>query len=239
MASSNGSSNGNHSKTNGTANGTGVGSSGAVDDGIDDEAVEAEFSAGMLSEDERGELEPPPPAVADFYAACVRFCVQKYGVVLDGTQDTLSIVDQYVRDARAELAIRADAMDIVSGAVGAYLGEVCRRTFGARWFADGDPSGWRLDFTRVFLTFNPVGMAREALTGEIQPGWHAHLDMDPAYAEEVQARLGSLGDVEEDEYYLPTTRFDVITIAVAAIHSRMVEAGVADVTFSTDDYRKN
>jgi len=45
-------------------------------------------------------LPPPPPPVAELVAACMRFVASKYKVALDGTPDTLSLVDQYVREAR-------------------------------------------------------------------------------------------------------------------------------------------
>lgn len=180
---------------------------------------------------------PPPVAVAELAAACVRFVATKYKVPLDFSPDTLSLVDQYARDAQAELKEKPESLDLLAATIGAYLGETMRRSFGASWFCEGDYDGWRLDFTFVYLTFNPIGMAREALMLEPADGWHPHLETDPGERELLEARLASLGEIDEEEYYLPTSRYDVVEIAVEALHAKMVEDGHGDVTFGTDDYR--
>jgi hypothetical protein len=180
---------------------------------------------------------PAPLAVAELAAACVRFVAAKYKVPLDFEPETLSLLDQYVRDAREELAEKPEALDLLAASIGAYLGETMRRAFGATWFCEGDHDGWRLDFTFVYLTFNPIGMAREALTLAPGDGWHAHLETDPGESEMLEHRLASLGEIEEDEYYAPTTRFDVVEIAVDSLRAKMIEDGHGDVTFLPDDYR--
>ncbi len=182
------------------------------------------------------ELNPPPAAIAEAVSACVRYVHAKYGVLLDGTQDTLSLLDQYVKDARAEIAAKPAALELLATSAGAYLGEVIRHELDGEWFAEGDPSGFRLHFSRVFLAFNPIGMAREALTGEAQEGWNAHLTMDPAEQDEVMARLAALPEVDEEEYLLPTTRFDVVSIVFEHLRSHAIKSGTADVRFTRDDY---
>lgn len=179
---------------------------------------------------------PTPDHVAELAASCARFVHAKYGVPLDGTSDTLSLLDQYVREARTD--VNDANLELLSATIGAYLGEVVRRAYGGIWFAEGDYGGWRVDMTRVFLTFNPLGMAREALTLQPAEGWHAHLEMDPAESDEVERRLAALPPVDDEEYYLPTTRFDVVALAVEALRAKMVENGTADVTFTPDDYRR-
>jgi hypothetical protein len=62
--------------------------------------------------------------------------------------------------------------------------------------------------------------------------------MDPGEREEVDRRLEALPKVEEDEFFAPTTRFDVVGIAVDALRAQMVEQGTGDVRFTRDDYRK-
>jgi len=184
------------------------------------------------------EVAPPPPVVAELAAACVRFVAAKYGVMLDFTPETLSLVDQWVRDARGEIVAKPQTLDLAQGAAGAYLGEVVRRAFGGSWFAEGEQDGWRVDLSRVFLTFNPVGMMREALLLEPQEGWHAHLETDPAEREELDRRLAALPQVEDEEYFAPTTRFDVVHIAYEALRAHMRAAGLEDVRFGPDDYKR-
>ena len=201
----------------------------------DDDAPSAPDTDMELSPDPRDA--PPPLAVAELAAACVRFVATKYKVPLDFEPETLSLIDQYVRDGRAELSAKPETLDLLQGSIGAYFGETLRRAFGATWFCDGDHDGWRLDFTYVYLTFNPIGMAREALTLGTADGWHAHLETDPGEREILEQRLASLGEIEEDEFYAPTTRFDVVEIAVDTLRAKMQADGNGDVTFGPDDYR--
>jgi hypothetical protein len=197
-------------------------------------------SAGVPLEEPPEEVANPPQKVGELLAACVRFVQSRFGVPLDFTQDTLSLVDAYVREARAELAAKPEVLPLLQGAVGAYLGEVIRRAFGGAWFAEGEPDGWRVDLSRVYLTFNPIGMAREALLLSPQEGWHAHLEADPAQRDVLEHRLARLtrniGGVGEEEYFAPTTRFDVVAIAVDALRADMVARGEADVRFGPEDY---
>lgn len=181
-------------------------------------------------------LRPPPERVAELCAACMRFVASKYKVSLDGTSDTLSLVDQYVRDAREAARERPESVELVAPAVGAYLGEVMRQEFGGEWWAEGDHDAWRLYFTNVYLAFNPLGMAREAITMTEEPGWHAHLALDPGEREEIEARLAAMPEVDAEEYYLPTTRLDVVTAVVETLRARAEAAGIGDVTFTKEDY---
>ncbi len=200
--------------------------------------AEAEAAAGPVPL-----LAPPPDRVAELCAACMRFVASKYKVALDGTPDTLSLLDQYVRDARDAVRERPDSIELVAPAIGAYLGEILRHmswtqaaAAPAEWWAEGDYNGWRLYFKNVYLAFNPIGMAREAITMTEEPGWSAHLTLDPGEREEIEQRLAVMPDVDEEEYYLPTTRLEVVTVVVETLRARAEAAGMADVTFSKDDY---
>ena len=132
-----------------------------------------------------------------------------------------------MRDAREEVGRSRRACPCCQAAIGAYFGEVVRREFDAEWFCEGDHDGWRLDFVHVYLTFNPLGMAREALTLEEAEGWHAHLEMDEAEREEVERRLSRLPEVEDEEFHAPTTRFEVLEIAVDALRGKWWSRGSA------------
>jgi hypothetical protein len=43
--------------------------------------------------------------------------------------------------------------------------------------------------------------------------------------------------VEDDEFFAPSTRFDVVSILVDALLARMEAQGLANVRFTPDDYR--
>ena len=217
-------------ETNGKASTNGAGNY-----DLHDEA-EAEAIAEHDAELARTPLPPPPDRVAELCAACMRFVASKYKVALDGTPDTLSLLDQYVRDAREAARERPESIDLVAPAVGAYLGEVMRQAFRGEWWADGDHDAWRLYFTNVYLSFNPLGMGREAILMTEAEGWNAHLTLDPGEREEIEARLAAMPSVDEEEYYLPTTRLDVITAVVETLRARAEASGMGDVTFTKDDY---
>jgi len=185
---------------------------------------------------EERELEPMPSNVAELCAACVRFVAAKYGVALDFSTDTLSLLDQYVRDARPELREKPESIDLLQAALGAYLGEVIRRAHHGLWDTDGEHDGWRVVMTRVYLAFNPIGMVREALLVEQAPGWNAHLETDPGERDTLDERLAMLPSVDEEEFFAPTTRFDVVEVAVDALAAHMRQTGLGDVRFSLEDY---
>ncbi len=189
--------------------------------------------ASTLETEEQG---PPPAQIAELATGCVRFVAARYGVTLDFEPDTLSFVDQWVRDARADLSRRPEAADLVQSSAGAYLGEVIRRAFGGSWVVEGDMAGWRLCLSTVYCAFNPIGMARESLLLEQAEGWHAHFELDPGEREGIEARLRSLPEVDSDEYYAPSTRFDVTEIVIAALRADMQERGFGGVVFAPEDY---
>jgi hypothetical protein len=180
---------------------------------------------------------PAPPQVAELAAACVRFVRARYDATLDFEPDTLSFVDHWVREARAELKERPELAELVQSATGAYLGEVIRREFGAFWVAEGERAEWRLLLSTVFCAFNPIGMAREALLLDEAEGWHAHFELDPGEKDAIESRLAALPSVRSDEYFAPSTRYDVVSIVVDALRARMRNAGLDDVRFTPDDYR--
>jgi hypothetical protein len=205
----------------------------ADDDFPTDEADRAESEPDA---DEPVALEAPPPQVAELAAACVRFVAARYGTTLDFAPDTLSFVDHWVRDARVDVLERPEAAEVVQSSAGAYLGEVIRHAFGGHWVADGAYPEWRLELERVYCSFNPIGMAREALMLDSDEAWHAHFELDPAESEEMEQRLAALPSVPDDEYYAPSTRFDVVSILFEALRAGMRARGLADVRFTAEDY---
>lgn len=177
-----------------------------------------------------------PESILELAAACARFVQGKYGIALDFSGDTLSLVDQYVRDARAEVAVKPETFDLVAMAVGGYLGEVLRRSFGGEWFVEGEPHQYRLYFTRVKLSVNPVALAREALLEAPDEVYPSAFVVDPEYRAYVTQRVESMPDVPEDEYYLPSTRFDMAAALVDTLRGKLAEAGRENLRFTRDDY---
>jgi hypothetical protein len=194
--------------------------------GVDDPLLDEEIEPAA----------PPPPRVEDLAAACVRFVAARYGVTLDFAPDTLSFIDQWVRDTRAELERRPEVADVVQASAGAYLGEVVRRTYGGSWVLAEDMAGWRVCLSRVYCAFNPIGMVREALVLDRADGWQAHFELDPGERDAIEQRLEALPPVDDEEFFAPSTRYDVVSIVVDALRAGMESQGLGGVRFSAEDY---
>ena len=180
--------------------------------------------------------EAAPAHIQELADGCVRFVATRYGATLDFTSDTLSLLDQWARDARSEAAERPDVARIVETAGGAYLGEVIRRAFGGYWRICDDEADWRLLLSAAYCSFNPVAMVREAIWLKPADGWHGHVEVDPADREAIEARLAALPEVADDEFYAPSTRFDVVELVVHALCAAQSSSGHGDVHFEPDDY---
>src|SRR5262245_51798976 len=126
-----------------------------------------------------------PAAIAEWAEACRAFVKEAVGVELDYTPETLPILDHYVRGHATGKDVqraRTEIRDLLTPPLGAYFGEVVRRNFpGVRWHIPGyDPSdytGYRLEFETIFLHFNPMGIAREALEQTDVPGFGANFQV--------------------------------------------------------------
>lgn len=155
-------------------------------------------------------FEPPPPAVAELSEACVRYVKEALGLELDYTPETLPIVDHYLRERAHDLG--EEAVALLAPVAGAYYGEVVRRALGgARWHAAGDAHrGYRLEFERVFLCFNPLGVAAEVIEQDDAGGWAAHLQLLPEAREAVQDALAQGGPVRHEDYYSFSVRLETL-----------------------------
>jgi hypothetical protein len=176
--------------------------------------------------------------VRELAEACVRFVKGAVGVELDYAPETLPLLDHYLAEARTAVAGRPEAAPLVAHAAGAYFGEVVRRRHPSWWRIDGDDPGvWRIEFAEVFLSFSPVQLIADALlrpgAGDY-PGERLELEEEDRAA--VAARLAELPPVEEDEFFAPSTRLEVIDITVDAIRARRLDAGEGEAALGPDDY---
>ncbi|HTN82644.1 MAG TPA: hypothetical protein VL242_03135 [Sorangium sp.] len=206
--------------------------------------VESALSAAAVA--------PPPPAVEDLAEGCVRFVERALGVRLDYRPETLPVLDHYLEQARRATSEKVEALPVVAHMAGVYFGEVIRRRHASWWRMDGeDPTYWQVEFASVYLAFSPVLFVREALTRDpsAEPardqaedplsGDPAALELEDEDREAVAARLAELPPVSEDEYYAPSTRLEVIDIAVDAIRSRRLAAGdETDASLGPGDYER-
>lgn len=152
---------------------------------------------------------PAPRHVSELALACVEYVRRSLDVQLDWTPETLPFVDAWLGKARGES--RQELLQLIAPAVGAYFGEVVRKSFRARWHAPVDGyAAWRIELEECFLYLNPVGVAVEALQLEDTEGLGAAITIDEDLSEELREHLDRTAPVRLEDYYLLTTRFEVV-----------------------------
>lgn len=161
--------------------------------------------------------------------ACVAAVSNALHVELDYTQDTLPLLDHYLTQARGP---REEILNLVAPMCGAYFGEVLLRSLGpARWHApDGDYPDYRLEFETVFLHFNPIGVALEAMLEQPIVGYGATLGLRERERLAVEKAVELYGDVREDDYYRLAIRYEVIEQAVETLRSVQPDENGAEVS---------
>jgi len=200
---------------NGTSNGT-------------DEQPEEELAIGEV-----------PMAVYELAEACRRFVLSAVGVELDYSAETLPLVDEYLRVVKQSLADRPEAEPLVAPAVAAYFGEVIRRRIDGFWRRKGkDSEEWLLAARRTYLSMSPLGMVLEAISeGAERSGPSAELDFPEDERPAVETRLSVFPPVPEDEYYLLSTRLEVIEVVYEALRERMKADGRESLVYDEEDFR--
>ncbi|MEZ4437595.1 MAG: hypothetical protein R3B72_00780 [Polyangiaceae bacterium] len=179
----------------------------------------------------------PPGKVIELAANCVRFILAKYKVELDFTPDTLSLVDHYVDEAREAIAERPELLAVTAHAIGAYLGEVVRRSHACWWRIDHeDPGAWRLEFRTVYLSFYPVQVAYAALTREEDEASFSGFEMEDEDREALITRLADLPGVSEEAFFAPSTKLEVLDIAVDALLAKRAREPDAVRPYAPEDY---
>ncbi len=180
----------------------------------------------------------PPGAVTELAANCVRFVLSKMNIELDFKHDTLSLLDHYVAEARADIKGRPEALALTAHAIGAYLGEVVRKSHHTCWWRidHDDPGAWRLEFRTIYLAFYPVQVAYAALTKEEDEANFSGFELTPDDRSALASRLADLPSVDEDEYFAPSTRLDLLDIAVDALLAKRAQSSEMVRPFEPSDY---
>jgi hypothetical protein len=167
--------------------------------------------------------EPDAPSVVlDLADSCVRFVHRTLGIELDYTPDTLPILDHYLRGAHG--VTQEEILSLVAPAAGAYFGEVVRRQLGpSRWhWESGDFSESRLEFERCFLSFNPIGIAMEAVLRSETDGYGSNLALLREDESLVRESLERTGEVNADDYFRLAVRFEVIEQVVGLLVEKAI-----------------
>lgn len=182
--------------------------------------------------------EPPPPVIEELTQACLEYVSRAVGVDLDFTPETLSILDHYATGARSEAEKNPALGETIARATGAYFGELVRSHFDGFWrLSSPSVHDWSVCLRTAFLTLNPLGVGYDAVFGgEAHDGPRSNLRVAEDDRKYLDHRLETLPPVPEDEYFLFTTRFEVLEVAVEALRARLEEQGYGETTFDVDDY---
>lgn len=188
---------------------------------------------------------PPAPAqdeapdlVLELAASAFRMVKQSLKLDLDFAPETLPLLDHHLHSARAEAKQSEDLRALVTTSAGGYFGEVVRRHFpGARWHVErGDFGAWRIELGHVFLHFNPIAMAEEALASGEVDGWSGHLEVLPQDRSLLEQALSRMGEIDEADYYTLSVRLEVIEQVVAALEAAQVARGEVQRRFGPEVY---
>ncbi len=177
-----------------------------------------------------------PSVVLDLADSCVRFVHRTLGIELDYTPDTLPILDHYLRGAHG--VSQEEILGLVAPAAGAYFGEVVRRQLGpSRWHWESDEfSACRLEFERCFLSFNPIGIALEAVVQAETDGYGSNLSLLKEEELLVREALERTGDVSPEDYFRLAVRYEVIEQVVVLLVERAISQNELARRFGPEVY---
>ncbi len=183
-------------------------------------------------------MSAPPDPVPEYCSACLEYVRRALGFELDFTAETLPVLDHYVSTVRDTLSERPEIASLVARATGAYFGEVVRTVIPGFWrIPSPNVHDWQLCSRVAFLWVNPVGIAFDALYGGSEhEGPRSILRCAPEDRGFLERRLETLPPVPEDQYFLFTTRLEVLEVANEALHARLEEQGYTDPELTDEDY---
>ena len=187
------------------------------------------------------------PEIDSYATRCVVHVKNRFGLELDYTSDTLSVLDHFVSGVVADECEgvippvgdrrRSHLIHLLAPTLGAYFGEVIRSQFQARWrFTAREPHRWVLEFEDFFLRLNPAGAAADAIMGETVEDWSGSLVTAPDLIAPLHERLAMAPPVPEDEFFTFASRLEVIQISGDYLRERANADG--KVSFHSEDYDK-
>ncbi|HKY38702.1 MAG TPA: hypothetical protein VJN18_22320 [Polyangiaceae bacterium] len=182
--------------------------------------------------------EPAPEPIADLVRACLQFVKRSLGTELDFTPETLPLLEYYLGEVREVLAFKPELGPLTAHAAGAYFGEVLRRQMQGFWrLPSPNLHDYQVCSSVAFVSINPFGVAYDALYGGPKhEGPRSNLKLAPEDHGYIAARLATVPEVPEDQFYLLTTRIEVIEITVEALRARLEEQGYSELEYTLEDY---
>lgn len=182
--------------------------------------------------------EPAPEPIADLVRACLDYVKRSLGTDLDFTPETLPLLDHYLSEAREALESKPELAEITAHAAGAYFGEVLRRQMQGFWrMPSASLHDYQICSSIAFVSINPFGVAYDALYGGTEHGGpRSNLKLAPEDHGFIAARLETVPEVPEDQFYLLSTRIEVIEITVEALRAKLEQEGYSEMEYTPEDY---
>jgi hypothetical protein len=184
------------------------------------------------------QLGESPVAILELAENCRQFVQRTLGVELDYDAETLPVLDAYLRMAGSPVRDRPEAEPLVALTVAAYFGEVVRRRIDGLWRQRPSlEDEWQLCARRTFLSMSPLGIVLECLArGAEHPGPSAELALAQEDRRIAEARLAVFPPVRDEEYYLLSTRLEMIEVVYEALRERMKAEGREALVYDEADY---
>lgn len=179
-----------------------------------------------------------PTDVFELAERCRQYVLSALGVELDYTPETLPVLDEYLRTASEGIADRPELEPLVTRSAAAYFGEVVRRRIDSFWRKRKElDAEWDLCARRVLLCVSPRGMVCDAIAhSEERPGPSSELVMAPEDRAMAEARLSMMPEVSEEEYYLLSTRLEVLEVVYETLRDQMKREDRESIVFEESDY---
>lgn len=157
--------------------------------------------------------------VTELATSCVDFVQRSVGIELDYTQDTLPVLDHYLREARKHAQREAVLAPLVATA-GAYFGVLTTRQFPGAYLHVADSyERMRVQFSTIFLHFNPFGIAQEVIHQADAPGWNAHFATLPDQHRVVEQSVDHGLQLRDEDYYSFSVRYEMLDQIVAVLQA--------------------
>lgn len=182
--------------------------------------------------------EPAPDSIVELYQACVGYVKAAVGIELDFSPETLPILDHYMTISRESLVAQPTVEPLLVRAVGAYFGELVRRRINGIWrIPSVDAATWRICGRSAYFAFNPVGIVAECLMQkEDGPGPSGEIRLPRQDRRLITERLALMPDVPEDEYYLLSTRLEVIEVIAETLQMAAEQGEGGGTRYEAEDY---
>ena len=180
-------------------------------------------------------MDEGPQKLREYAETAVNYVRIAVGVAPAYDSDTLPLVDHYLRGVPTDEPATVALMVQI---VGAYFGEVVRRSLGGRWDGgSGIQEDWRV-ILPTGLTFSPSGFVAAAIAHSDLDDFDSELDAPARMKPYVQQALSRMGEVPVDEYYSLCNRLDTLEHVhevLVAVAAQMLGDGADDAVEPVSD----